>query len=325
VSDAFGVYREPVVEQLHKTVPTQGPLSALVGYPLGLRGSAGGPGPGVGGKLLRPSLACLSCEALDGALENVLPLAAALELVHVFSLVHDDIQDGDELRRGRPTAWKTFGTAQAINAGDALLTLALRTAHRAPLEDSLLTAAAQALLWGTQRMIEGQVLDLDLQQQGGDTRTYLDMARLKTGALLGCALELGAVAAGRQELAVEHRQAGEELGLAFQIQDDMLGLWGNPAKTGKPVGSDLQRGKYTYPLALASEEDRDMAQALRQRPVDKKLVMDRLEEMGIRKRCLTEADRRLGAVQEAVATLPWSEGCRRSFAEMVQSLAEREA
>jgi len=325
VSEALRPYREPILEELHKAVPAQGPLSILVRYPLGLVDASGRPGPGVGGKLLRPSLACLSCEALGAPVENAVPLAAALELVHVFSLVHDDIQDGDELRRGRPTAWKTFGTAQAINAGDALLTLALRTANRAPLNDTLLTAAAEALLGGTQRMIEGQVLDIELQQQGGETPAYLDMARLKTGALLGCALELGAVAADRGEWATAHRQAGEELGLAFQIQDDMLGLWGNPANTGKPVGSDLQRGKHTFPLALASQEDPDIGRALRRRPVDMDRVMHWLEEMGIRERCAAEAGRRLDAVQAAMGMLPWSEECRRSFAELVDTLVAREA
>ncbi|MFO8033887.1 MAG: polyprenyl synthetase family protein [Candidatus Bipolaricaulota bacterium] len=325
MSEALRLYRETILEKLQEAVPNQGRLAPLVRYPLGLADADGGPGPGVGGKLLRPSLACLACEGLGGPPAGVLPLAAALELVHVFSLVHDDIQDGDELRRGRSTAWKVFGTAQAINAGDATLVLALRMARRAPLEENLLSTALDALLEGTQQMIEGQVLDLELQQRGGDTGAYLEMARLKTGALLGCALALGAVAAGRADLAAAHRHTGEELGLAFQIQDDLLGLWGDPESTGKPVGSDLEEGKRTYPIVLALEDDPQLEDVLRVRPMPKEQVLGRLEEMDIRSRCRREVRCHLDAAGEALDPLPWNEESRRAFAELAEALAVREA
>ncbi len=325
MSDILRRYREPIVDSLQRAAPAQGPLAPLIRYPLGLAGADGEPSPGVGGKLLRPSLACLTCEALGGASEGVLPLATALELVHVFSLVHDDIQDGDELRRGRATAWKVFGTEQAINAGDALLVLALQTAQQAPLVEDLVHRALEALLVGTQRMIEGQVLDLKLQRAGGDTEAYLEMARLKTGALLGCSLELGALAAGEVVLAAAHRRAGEELGLAFQIQDDMLGLWGDPELTGKPVGSDLEEGKLTYPLALAAAEDPQLWQRCRQIPVRKEQVLRRLEELAVRSRCRSEVKRRLEAARGELAPLPWQDDCRRAFAQLTAALAAREA
>ncbi len=325
MSDILRAYREAIVQELQSVIPVKGPLAPLTRYPLGLADAHGGPGPGVGGKLLRPSLACLACKALGEPLLGVLPLAAALELVHVFSLVHDDIQDGDELRRGHATAWKAFGTAQAINAGDALLVLALRTARRAPLAESLVHEALEALLEGTQRMIEGQVIDISLQERGGGTGEYLEMARLKTGALLGCSLQLGALAAGRGDLAAAHRRAGEELGLAFQIQDDILGLWGDSRVTGKPVGTDLEEGKRTYPLALACEEDPQLARHWRQAPAPMERVLRRLEELNIRSRCQHEVERRLERAREELDPLPWQGDCRRAFAELTGALAAREA
>ncbi|HIP99423.1 TPA: polyprenyl synthetase family protein, partial [Candidatus Bipolaricaulota bacterium] len=223
-------YRSEIVAALTRTLAGEGALFRLLRYPMGLEEPDGTPGPGIGGKLLRPALVCFSCEALAGEVEKALPLACALELVHNFSLVHDDIQDEDELRRGRPTAWKAFGIAQAINAGDGLLVLALRTALEA--EDGLppetVLAAHQALLAATFRMIEGQVLDLSLEGRNAGVTEYLRMAREKTGALLGCALELGGIAAGKEALRAKLRELGETLGLAFQIRDDILGIWGDP-------------------------------------------------------------------------------------------------
>ncbi len=318
-------YREPIVQLLQQAVPEQGAVVPLVRYPLGLADAQGGAGPGVGGKLLRPALACLSCEALGGSLPKVLPLAAALELVHLFSLVHDDIQDGDERRRGRPTVWKVFGKAQAINAGDAMLVLALRTARRAPLSDAQLCRAMDALLMGTQRMIEGQVLDLRLQDEGGGREVYLGMARLKTGALLGCSLELGALAADRADLAAAHRQAGEELGLAFQIQDDVLGLWGDPQVIGKPVGGDLAERKRTYPLALAADDCPDVERLLEENPIPQEQVLRRLEELDVRSRCQRDAEQQLEEAREILDALPWRGDFRREFSELIAALAAREA
>lgn len=318
-------YRASVARALEEAAPSEGPLAHLVRYPLGLSDADGGPGPGIGGKLLRPCLTLLACEALGGNLRSAVPLATALELVHVFSLVHDDIQDGDTVRRGRATAWRMLGIGQAINAGDALLVLALRTAQESPLEVHLSTQAVQALLTATQRMIEGQVLDLDMQQDGGDTAAYTEMARLKTGALLGCALEMGALAASCPRWTTAHRRMGQELGLAFQIKDDVLGLWGDPATTGKPVGGDLDAGKRSFPLTLATETDPALDMLLRQQPVPRDDVLERLDHMGIRARCEEEAQHRLNAALEHLSTVPWQAGARRVFEELVGRLAAREA
>lgn len=325
----FDRYRKLLVEAMAEALPNEGPLSTLLRYPLGLAEADGRSGPGIAGKLLRPSLTLFACEALGGKVELALPLAMAVELVHNFSLVHDDIQDGDELRRGRPTAWKAFGIPQAINAGDGLLVFALRMAVSDDnLGEEALLTAQRALISAILRLIEGQVMDLELAQnvqtaQGG-VAPYLEMAVRKTGALFGCALELGAIAAEANFLE-GHRRLGEKIGLAFQVSDDILGIWGEVAKTGKPVGSDLLRRKYSYPVALALEKDPSFADLLRCNPIPMEEAMVRLEEIGARRMAL-QAVAQLCQEAEAIAqTLPWSSAAKKVFGEFLMFLVEREA
>lgn len=320
-------YRSEIVAALTRTLAGEGALFRLLRYPMGLEEPDGTPGPGIGGKLLRPALVCFSCEALAGEVEKALPLACALELVHNFSLVHDDIQDEDELRRGRPTAWKAFGIAQAINAGDGLLVLALRTALEA--EDGLppetVLAAHQALLAATFRMIEGQVLDLSLEGRNAGVAEYLRMAREKTGALLGCALELGAIAAGKEEPRGRLRELGETLGLAFQIRDDWIGIWGDPRATGKPVGSDLSRRKRSFPVAFALERDPALAELLSRDPVPVEEVLRRLEAAGAAEATRRETERYAAEAKRIAAGLPWEPWAHEAFGELLSFLVKREA
>jgi len=321
-------YRDRIVAALERTIPQDGPLARLLRYPLGLEEPDGTPGPGIGGKLLRPALVCFSCEALGGDIVKALPLACALELVHNFSLVHDDIQDGDELRRGRPTVWKAFGTAQAINSGDGLLVLALKAAVGAQdaLSPKAVLAALEALNSATFRMIEGQVLDLGLEGDGsGGVAEYLAMARRKTGALFGAAFELGAIAAGRSELRSKNRKLGETLGLAFQITDDILGIWGKPEQTGKPARSDLVRRKHSWPLAYALERDPGFGKLLSRSPLPVEEALARLAALGAREAAEGEASRLLGKAHELAAGLPWTPWARGAFSELLEFLGKREA
>jgi geranylgeranyl diphosphate synthase type I len=250
----------------------------------------------------------------------------ALELIHNFSLVHDDIQDGDELRRGRPTVWKVFGTAQAINAGDGLLILGLRTAlsgHRLDAKSSL--SAQEALLSATFRLIEGQVQDLALEGRGdGGVAEYVDMAKRKTGALFGCALELGAIAMSPPDVREAHRALGEVLGIAFQIRDDVLGLWGDEEETGKPVGSDLLRHKRSFALASGCECDPGLRELLRREPVPVVEAMARLEKTGARAAAETEVVRLCQEAEELAQGLPWSPWAHGAFTELLLFLKERE-
>jgi len=318
-------YRMLILEGLSRAADLDGPLGLLVRYPLGLSEADGRPGPGVGGKLLRPSLVLFSCEALGGKPEKALPLACALELVHNFSLVHDDIQDEDEFRRGRPTVWKVFGVGQAINSGDALLVLALDTALSADLSEETKVLAQRALLSATLRMIEGQVLDLAAEGKPLSVEGYLEMARRKTGALLGCALELGALAAGRPDLCELSIDLGEELGLAFQIRDDILGIWGDPGKTGKPVGSDLLRRKRSFPVSFALAKDPELLPLLSAPEGNMAEILRRLSEAGAKEAAENEVKKRVQRAEEMAEKLPWSDWARTEFRELLAFLATREA
>jgi len=320
-------YRDEIVAALERALAQDGPLARLLRYPLGLEEPDGTPGPGIGGKLLRPSLVCFSCEALGGDVSAALPLACALELVHNFSLVHDDIQDGDELRRGRPTVWKAFGTAQAINSGDGLLVLALKTAIgvQGALSPKAVLTALEALNSATFRMIEGQALDLGLEgDDSGGVAEYLAMARRKTGALFGAAFELGAIAAGRPELSSENRELGETLGLAFQITDDILGIWGKPEQTGKPARSDLVRRKHSWPVAYALEQDPTLGELLSRSPVPVEKVLERLSTFGVRRAAEEAARRYAREAREKTEALPWTREAKEMFEELLSFLAERE-
>ena len=320
-------YRDEIVAALERALAQDGPLARLLRYPLGLAEADGTPGPGIGGKLLRPSLVCFSCEALGGDVSAALPLACALELVHNFSLVHDDIQDGDELRRGRPTVWKAFGTAQAINSGDGLLVLALKTAIGAQgaLSPRAVLTALEALNSATFRMIEGQALDLGLEgDDSGGVAEYLAMARRKTGALFGAAFELGAIAAGRPELSSENRALGETLGLAFQITDDILGIWGKPEQTGKPARSDLVRRKHSWPVAYALEQDPALGELLSRSPVPVEKVLERLSALGVRRAAEEAARRYAREARDKAEALPWTREAKEMFEELLSFLAERE-
>jgi geranylgeranyl diphosphate synthase type II len=209
-----------------------------------------------GGKRVRPILCMLACEAVGGTTTQSLPGALALEYVHTYSLIHDDLpaMDDDDLRRGRPTNHKVFGEGHAILAGDALLTEAFAVLAAADL-DPLRRAEALILLAegaGWRGMAGGQALDLEGEQLAAYDLDHLRLIhRLKTGALLRASVEIGAVlggAAPRERSAL--RAYGEALGLAFQIQDDVLDATATDAELGKRAGKDAGRGKITYPSLL---------------------------------------------------------------------------
>ena len=230
-------------------------LDRMLRYHLGWQDADGSPADNKG-KALRPSLCLLACEAAGGDWNRAVPVATAVELVHNFSLVHDDIQDRDEVRHHRATVWSIWGEAQAINAGDALLALArlaaLRSVEVGVSADTTLEAA-RVLDARTLEMVEGQVMDLEYE--GGaeiDVAAYLRMIEKKTGALFDCALSLGGLMAGASTNAVERLgRCGRLLGLTFQIRDDILGIWGDEANTGKTSGADIRRRKKSLPIVYA--------------------------------------------------------------------------
>jgi geranylgeranyl diphosphate synthase type I len=226
-------------------------IKVVAAYHLGLADAAGNPTKSGSGKALRPALALLSARAAGAAPERGVPAAVAVELVHNFSLLHDDIMDNDTERRHRPTAWTVFGIGPAILAGDALLALA----QDLLLEDGTPQGAwaARCLSAAVQRLIGGQGSDLAFEKRDDVTLAEcLDMAGGKTAALMACACSIGAVHLGAPPtLAMALAGFGAHVGLAFQLTDDLLGIWGAPEVTGKPVRADLRARKKSLPVVAA--------------------------------------------------------------------------
>ena len=237
---------------LRKTVsvldgPPHGAMADMVYYHLGWTEGE------TRGKRLRPLLTLLVCDAAGGAWRSALPAAVSVELIHNFSLIHDDIEDGSETRRGRPTLWKEWGLPQALNTGDALLILSHAAGQR--LLDRAVKATTtlevlQALDAACLRLTIGQHLDLAFEDQAEvSEEAYLTMIGGKTSSLLATATAVGAQIAEADPSRVQmYREFGHHLGMAFQIQDDVLGIWGEPSKTGKPTGDDLRARKKTLPV-----------------------------------------------------------------------------
>ncbi|EGX54663.1 polyprenyl synthatase, partial [Streptomyces zinciresistens K42] len=283
-------------------------VAEMAGYSLGWCEVGGTPAAGSGGKGVRQALAVLGAEAVGAPGRSAVPAAVAVELVHVFSLLHDDVMDGDETRRRRPTVWKAYGTGPAVLAGDALFALAVETlaaTQEGPRAVRLLSAALRDL-------VHGQADDLLFAARpwtGPDRvrpHAYRTTAERKTGALLGCAAALGALLGGAPDPAVRALdRAGRELGVAFQIVDDVLGIWGDPAVTGKPVHGDLRERKKTFPVLAALDSPAGGAvRALLESDAEPGRVAALIEEAGGRSAALTEARRRVRAARAALAELP---------------------
>ncbi len=220
------------------------------------------------GKRLRPTLVLAAAEALGCPNDAVMPTACALECIHVFSLIHDDLpcMDNDDYRRGRLTNHKVYGDAMALLAGDALLTYAFQliaeNVSTIPVDRVLPTLRLIAVATGTWGMVGGQVVDMESQGQDVSTDTLKYIHAHKTGALLTASVVSGAILAGATERQLEQFTSyGGHIGLAFQIADDILDVTGDEAKLGKPVGSDEERDKATYPKLYGLEESRKRANA----------------------------------------------------------------
>ncbi|RKT87955.1 geranylgeranyl diphosphate synthase, type I [Saccharopolyspora antimicrobica] len=258
--------RESVDPVLRRAVAQLDPDTRRVcEYHFGWRGADGSP-EGGGGKALRPAMVLLSAQSArpPGPPDQAVAAAAAVELVHNFSLLHDDVMDGDTSRRHRATAWTVFGRPAALLAGDALLSLATEVLLNSTSPHA--AAAARSLSATTRVLIAGQAADLDFEHRHDVTLDEcLRMAHDKTAALLACAASIGALSAGAPQDAVFGLHTfGTELGMAFQLVDDLLGLWGDPEVTGKPVLSDLRARKKTVPVVHALNSGTTAGERLRE-------------------------------------------------------------
>jgi geranylgeranyl diphosphate synthase type I len=243
----FTEVRSLVLPALRSAVDLLPPLVRdVVGYHLGWQDETGLPTDGSPGKLLRPALTLLCAQAVGAPASCAVDAAVAVELVHNFSLLHDDVMDGDATRRHRRTAWSVFGVPTAILAGDALLALALEVLAESPLSVSTLCVALREL-------VGGQSLDVWFERRDDiSVEECLAMAGGKTASLLRCACELGAAHGGGTPGQVSAlRRFGWHVGLAFQLIDDLLGIWGDPTLTGKPSLSDLRARKKSLPVVAA--------------------------------------------------------------------------
>lgn len=316
--------------------------AAIASYHLGWTDAGGAPTPGGGGgggKAVRPALATLSAQAAGAAAQVGIPGAVAVELVHNFSLVHDDVMDGDTERRHRPTVWAVWGATSAILTGDALLALAQEvlldsaSPHRA--------AAARLLAEATRHLIRGQVQDVAFEQRQDVTvAECLDMVSGKTGALLSASAAIGAVLAGAPAEVVDALSTfGAQLGVAFQLVDDLLGIWGDPENTGKPVFSDLRSRKKTLPVTYALthggpagrelagwlSRQSDARRPSRQSDTGEARAADLIEAAGGRDWAAAEARRRVVAATDALAAVPIPTGPREELIAIAHFIVAREA
>ncbi|MFJ7153425.1 family 2 encapsulin nanocompartment cargo protein polyprenyl transferase [Streptomyces sp. NPDC101118] len=244
--------REAVDPELRRTVEQlPGSMRRVAMYHFGWERADGTPSAGPAGKAIRPALVLAAAQAVGGHAGDAVRAAAAVELAHNFTLLHDDIIDEDARRRGRPTAWTVFGIPDALLTGDAMLSLALKRLAEDP--HPAAPAAAARLTACVVELCAGQQADCAFEERAEvSLDECLAMAMAKTGALLGCSCALGALYAGAGPEEVEAMDAfGREAGLAFQLIDDLIGIWGDPEHTGKPAGADLVARKKSLPVVAA--------------------------------------------------------------------------
>jgi len=262
--------QEIVVEADHAYMPYFG----MFRYHLGWVNAQFAPTQTDVGKRIRPLLCLLSCKASGGDWQTALPLAAAIELVHNFSLIHDDIEDASPERRGRATVWKVWGIPQALNAGDGMFVLARLALNR------LAARGVSAEKWAqisvgfdaaTLELCQGQFLDLSFETRADvSVDDYLQMIHGKTAALVSAAAQLGAMLAAHDAPTLRaFADFGENVGLAFQMTDDILGIWGDPEITGKSAATDILAKKKSLPaiIALTHPSTGAAMRALYQKPL----------------------------------------------------------
>ncbi|MBT3321645.1 MAG: polyprenyl synthetase family protein [Anaerolineae bacterium] len=279
----------------------------MLTYHMGWSGE--GAGAKATGKRIRPLFLLLAASATKGNWQNALPAAAAIELIHNFSLLHDDIQDNSKTRRGRPTVWTKWGVAQAINAGDGIFIIA-----NLAMGDLLNHYPAEIVLDAERTVQEtclnltrGQHLDIAYEKRASiEIGDYWQMIAGKTAALLSTSTELGALLGGADEkLRFTYKEFGHYLGLAFQVQDDILGIWGNEANTGKSVASDLLEGKKSLPVLYGLQKRGEFAARWQEGALTKDEIpeMARLLEVeGARLETQRQADQMMELALHALRT-----------------------
>lgn len=260
-------------------------LHAMIQYHMGWLDSEMEPIDANGGKLIRPMLCLMSCMAAGGNWSAAVPAAAAVEILHNFSLVHDDIEDASPMRRGRPTVWKLWGIELAINAGDAMFALAHLALNRLRLRQVAASIIVQALRRFDEtclRLTQGQHADMEFEsREEVSVVEYVEMITGKTAVLLSLCAELGAMIAGCDADKVAHYAAfGRDLGLAFQVKDDILGIWGDEHLTGKSAATDVITKKKTLPILYGLSRSTRLRRLYGQTEINDNFVGEVVRELG---------------------------------------------
>jgi geranylgeranyl diphosphate synthase type I len=271
------MYTDRQMRAVFKSRKSVGSLYDMMKYHLGWMDEEFSDCKAPRGKSLRSTMCLLSCEAICSDHKKALPAAAAVELLHNFTLIHDDIEDGDEKRRHRDTLWKLWGVPQAINTGDAmdivanLSLLELNGSITPQMMVDIMRLFNETVI----ELCEGQYLDMDFQNRSRvSVDEYIAMISGKTAALIEASTAIGAmVASENPEIIGRFKAFGRKIGVAFQIRDDILGVWGNPASTGKSAKNDIRNKKKTLPVLYAMETARDRAEL--KRIYAKKALADR--------------------------------------------------
>ena len=318
---------------MQAAVARMDPSSAAVSaYHLGWSAADGTPLQAPAGKGVRPTLALLSAQAGGADAADGIPAAVAVELVHNFSLLHDDVMDGDTERRHRPTVWTLWGVPSAILTGDAMLTVAIEMLTESRSEHAL--EATRLMLATTRELIHGQVEDLQFEsRESVDLQQCQQMAARKTGSLIAASAVLGCVLVGGDPaVARALDEYGRALGMAFQLVDDLLGIWGDPAVTGKPVLSDLRARKRSLPVTYALSQDEAIARRLAgwltgaevQDEAGLREIADLIEATGARSWANGQAAWHIRQAEQALAASSIEPSLQAEFRTVARFVAERE-
>lgn len=282
-----------------------------------------------GGKRLRPVLTLMTADAFDYPLEKAMPAALGLELFHNFTLLHDDVMDDSDTRRNRPTIFKKYGRDAAILSGDTMLSLAEK--QMLACDDAKLRKVMEVFNRMSIEVYEGQTLDMEFEKRSDiAVEEYLEMIRLKTGALLGACTQIGGILAGvSDEVADALRVYGENLGIAFQIEDDWLDTFGDASTFGKPIGGDINQKKRTFllvsGLSAKSEESKALRIAMELPAGDMrvKTVTRIYEKMGLDELCRKETAKYSARAMQAIKSTGLPDDKLDSFKFMLDRLSGR--
>lgn len=338
----FSRYQSRIDEALRaELVGLESDIYDIHRYYMGWQEIDGSDSNSSGGKRMRPTLALLAADAVGGDLDRAMPIAVALEYVHNFSLIHDDLEDMDRVRHHRPTVWALWGEPTAIVSGNAMLKIADAAAWKlraAGVDDAVALEAEAELTSHYLKMMEGQYLDISFEsEESVSVEQYLDMIERKTGALIEASIYLGSLVAPDlgpdREKATALKEIGYDLGRIFQIRDDVLGIWGG-VETGKPVGVDIKRKKKALPAVHAlSASTGATAERLKQifrtqgelEQKDVHVVLEEMDNLGTQDYCQSMAEDRWLDCQRMIESLELSDTTADEFTELGEFLLIRES